>query len=235
VDYSVSNGFAGEHYILNSYILQTGSTWRGPIGKCVLNVDWTGVKTFSRPSLSVREFFERKIVRSPMRWKFDYRRATCTLLNIEPNYNLDLGMIDRFWGFAINGDQIPAWIGISDADDRLRGPRTDIEVPSWMVAKFFGKWKSQEGSPVSSGLLPDFKLIDRKKFRANGNVYKLKRPAKGPMPPASQDQDVIDAEPTYVRLRDVVQALHGTYRYNSNTEVVELRVPRRSGPRPGKH
>jgi hypothetical protein len=59
VDYNAENGFAGGGYVLNSYILRTGSTWRGPIGECEINVDWSRVKKFSRPSLTFNEYFER--------------------------------------------------------------------------------------------------------------------------------------------------------------------------------
>ncbi len=224
VDYSAANGFAGSGYVLNSYILRTGSTWRGPIGKCSINVDWTKIKKFSRPALTFSKYFDRGPGPHYRVWRFGHRRASCVLNNLEPDFDLNLGMIDRFWGFTLNGKPVPSWVGISDFDEPVKGPRSDIQIPFWMTRGFFGQGNSMENERGKGGELRNLRLIDRSTVEFNGRRHKLRRTATGPIPPFSE-QNSMGEDPTYIHLRDIVKACRGTYRYDPFTELVHITIP----------
>ena len=81
---------AGNGWVFNMYMLQTGSTWLGRIENCKITVDWSGLADFSRPTL---EFVGKGEVPYPQ-WKWlTLRRRSVELRNIKPHFDLDLTMV----------------------------------------------------------------------------------------------------------------------------------------------
>lgn len=212
VEYFARHGFAGNGWIFDSYILETGSTWKGPIGSGKVSVDWSKMGNYSKPRLEAGH--GAHLVET------DGRHATLTFSNLKPKFNLMLTMVTGFFNFRMNGKTVPNGRGLPDQNDGplLSGPHDDLVIPVANLGNFFAlrldggneDWQSPEALAFGGSL--EFLPPNRVKLR-NGKVKTLARPI------TTKD----DAK--FVHLKDLVVALGGTYRYNKRYDRVDLTLP----------
>jgi hypothetical protein len=219
VDYVAEHGAAGNGWMFDSYVLETGATWKGRIGECRLTVDWSAMKNRSKPMLTL----PRDKAFHPATWTWlTPHKATVTLRNIEPDFDLDLTTIRGFWNFTFNGRPMAQNLGLPDNDDirLLRGAHADLVMAVDQLGSFFGtadgtvhEWKN----PIVKSFGGTLKLLDRRRVRlGNGKSVTLARPATGALPTDNS------AGYTYVYLKDLIRALGGTYTYVPGRDRVDI-------------
>ncbi|MBN9500534.1 MAG: hypothetical protein J0H02_01965 [Armatimonadetes bacterium] len=229
VEYEADNGFAGNGWVLNSYILTSGATWRGKIGQCRIDVDWRELNDLSKPAMDFVST-EGKAVPAA-NWRFPgYRRATITLYNIEPTYDLDLSMISGFWNFTLNGRKRPQNLGATTTDSgvALEGKPKDIQIAVENLGQFFGEYTDQchdMASPEAAKFGRELSLDgERILVTGKGKRLRLCRPAI--------EKTYRNGEShTFVYLRDVIQALGGKWRFIGPEERIVITMPRSKAKR----
>ncbi|MEX2242779.1 MAG: hypothetical protein WD716_02920 [Fimbriimonadaceae bacterium] len=124
--------------------------------------------------------------------------------NVEPDFSLNLEMTSGFWKVEVNGLLVPP-----DAVSYLpHGAPSDLEISLSDVQRVL--CREQELSITNDAVFRD------------GIRVPLKRPVrKVPLWPKGGGKPTHD----YVYLRDVVEALGGTYRYDPKFDKVYITVP----------
>lgn len=200
VDYEATHGDRGD-FVSDYYILQTGAFWKGTIGKAVITVDSSAMKGFTPVT-----FFK---VPRPV-WSGENlayksvasRVARFEFTNLKPNFDLAMHWAKAFWSFNVNG----RWTkGYPSAQDYLfttpdgRNPEIDIDY----LAKLLTFEESDE--PTSSFLVGKHTIrVEGKKLLIDGRRIKT--------------------EQGFVRVRDVVKALKGDYRYDAKTDRAYIKI-----------
>ena len=166
---------------------------------------WSGSKGEPVPTSVIGEF-ARKIV-----WR-----------NVEPDFSLNLEMTSGFWKVEVNGLLLPPYALFV----MPQGDRKDLMVLYDDLPGVFGlptkgftrfgdlwtrdgsriRWKEREITATASAVT------------IGGRRVPFKR---GPQP----DPRFENEPPTYVYLRDVVEALGGSYRYDPDYDKVYITVP----------
>jgi hypothetical protein len=223
--YSADHGYAGSGWAFDTYVFQTGATWRGTIGHIATTVDWSKMRTRSRPWLTLTEPTESA------RWTYPTAySAHLEVRNVEPKFDLDLTTIDGFWNFRLNGRRIEQNLGLPiDGIGRVvTGPPNDLRVAADGLGRIFGRYleegsgNTEWASPVSKRFGRKLTLVGKQTLvTGDGRRLRLVRPATGELGRAlGKDQDA------YVRLKDVFRALGGRYVYVPGQERVDLWLPR---------
>jgi hypothetical protein len=207
-----------------TYILKTGGTWRGTIGECRITVDWTKMNRGSRPEFELRDGQGREVEWKPI----GFRRRQAVLRDFSPKEDLWLSMVEGFWSFSIDGNRVSnkdfgdAYVVLGEPSDPLirvtrlgsffgrrieMSPREEWQHPS--VARFGGPFKIVKGI-----------LIQGMRMR--------------PLPRGQVVRQIHihgEHDLEYVYLKDVVEALGGTFRYHPSAERVDITFPpaRREG------
>lgn len=222
VEYKAAHGFAGSGWAIDRYVLKTGATWRGRIETCRIDVDWRKATKFSQPLLD----FGAKLRTT---WnRNEPRQATITLKNLEPYFDLDLTMVEGFCNFTMNGRVMPQNVVLSDrVGGTMRGDPRDIQISVYELPDFFGsnpdtglidEWSGGEAAAFGRSL----EFTDKRTLETGkGKRIRLKRPVQGFLPDDPEDR------PGYVYLKDLVEALGGTYRYNAKLDQINLTLPRK--------
>lgn len=222
VEYAATHGFAGSAWAVDVYALKTGATWRGSIGSCRIDVDWSKATQLSAPVLDFGPKVKKPWTRTSP------KSATITLTNIEPDFDLDLTMIQGFWNFTMNGRLLPQNLGLPDhvTGSTVKGDPKDILLSIHRMGYFFGDdidgdsrdWVSPEAKAFGSSL--EFK--DKRTLQTGtGKRIKLRRPVQGSLP---DDQK---GKAGYVYLKDLIEALGGTYKYNAKLDQINLTLPKK--------
>jgi hypothetical protein len=221
VDYVATQGFAGNGWVFNTYVLETGATWAGRIESCRLTVDWSKLWQYSRPTLDLMGK-----VAPHAEWKsLGLRRRTVELRHIKPHFNLDLTMVTGFFNFHANGRSLDLGHGLPDDNGGplLSGSLSDLLIPVDNLDHFFygsSRWDRlvhvRKGKPLRGWVAVDGGRLLR---FANHRELRLSRGVQS----CTYEHQPYKA----VYLRDVVQALGGHYRAVPLDERVDLRLPGR--------
>jgi hypothetical protein len=224
VDYVVKRGFAGINWAFDSYVLHTGATWAGPIEHCTITVDWSKVKTMGKPDLEFRKEDETLV---PSEWTYTAPRvATTTLLNIEPDYDLSLTSVGGFWHVTLNGKTLDSGHGAYEDGGMFSGNWPDPQMFASGFEDFFADVYSYErgfiSGPVANAFGNALTLEGKTKLRDGfGKTHTLKRAAT----PSKRFLDDFE-----VYLKDVVEALGGSYTWVAEWERIDITMPTREKP-----
>ncbi len=223
VDYVTNHGYAGTGWRMNEYILHTGATWAGRIGHCSASVDWSATKEISKPALRFVTL-EGKAVEHA--WTMlSARKATTTLTNIEPDYDLDLTSIESFWNATLNGKPLPLHRGHAGSEGPvLSGSSNDPLIYTFGLQSFFDEGKGRDRNyfdgPVANAFGNVIKANDSRHVSdGQGRKYRLRR-------------EFVDWHEQEERafLKDIVEALGGTFQWNAEWERIDITLPTRAKP-----
>jgi hypothetical protein len=223
--YSAHHGYAGSGWAFDTYVFRTGATWRGTIGRIATTVDWSKMRTRSRPMLTLTA------PTRGARWTYPTAHsAHLEVRNVEPKFDLDLTTIDGFWNFRLNGRRLEQNLGLEKS---ISGPPQDLRVSAESFGYLFGRYLENKGgntewaSPVSRRFGKRLELVGRQTLvTGDGRRLRLKHPATDEL-----GKPLGKGEEPYVRLRDVFRALGGSYAYVPRMERVDLWLGRRSSKR----
>lgn len=203
----------------DTYVFKTGATWRGTIGRIEAIVDWGGSKRMSRPSL-------RLTGPAPgARWTtLGPHAARLVLSDVKPRFDLDLGSVEGFWAFRLNGRWLRPTTAMDDSGPVIEGRPNDIRIAVDGLGTLFDERYRPGGTDVRDTIwhAPEarrfggrLRLLGRRTLSTgNGRRLRLAHPAT-----------LIEGR-AYVRLRDVFRALGGRYRYRPDEGIVDLTLAR---------
>lgn len=224
VDYTTGHGHAGSGYQVNGYILETGATWAGKIGTITLTVDWTNTKRISRPALTFSKNDGEDV---PRDWtRVSKRRYATEFQNVEPDFNLDLTSILGFWNVRLNGKDLSCGHGIvGSTGPLLAGTPPDVQMMAdegfdslfneghFNMDYFEGKVANAFGNFLT--------LRDPTTLRDGlGRKHRLRRPA------VESDSHGFPV----VYMKDLIEALGGTYKWDPEVERIDITLPTRDKP-----
>ena len=223
VDYTALNGFGGSGWVSNEYILRTGATWAGKIGHCTVTVDWTKTKAISKPSL---QFLKQDGKLVPSTWTYlSARKATCTLTDFEPDFDLSLTSIKSFWNVTINGEQLGPDRGIAGSSGPLlTGEPSDPFIYEFGLLDFFwesGNYRSDYVEGKVANAFGNFLDVTDASTVRDGLGRKLR---------LSRSVESFGEYESKLRLKDLVEALGGTFKWNGAMERVDITLPTRDKP-----
>lgn len=218
VEYETSHGLAGGGYVFDSYILESGATWAGNIQNITATVDWSKTRTIGRPDLGFAAPKGQSI--QPHEWVyFSPKRATVSISDVEPHFNLFFGTITGFWNVTINGVQVHSEYGyVGPEGPTLSGDPKDPLIRIEGVPQLFGRWTGFIDDGVDATQPKDgIKVTKNAIVLINGKKLVLKR---GVVDDSGSWSTLSNAY-----LRDVVEAMGGTYAWNHAEERIDIKVP----------
>ena len=203
-----------------SYILRTGATWRGPIEEAKVTVDWSRVKKRYPPIISEWHDEGRKL--SGPEWKFGEKRATRVYRNFVPDFDLHFEMNPSFRHVLLNGDSM------GEIYPRVHyiGDPSDLEIAVASIPRFFQDLEALQPkdwtNPVTRffGGRIDFPNANSMLLGGRRTVQ-LKRPTFVGKGPKYWSENGVEM----VYLRDVIEGVGGSYRYDARSGRVDLRIP----------
>lgn len=220
-DTGLSGNTSGQYAL--TYILKTAKSWRMPIEKFTITVDWTGLRGLSKPELH--------IVNADVKWVIrGNRRRTATIKNFTPKGDVALTLREGFWNFRVNGRKIP----LPTTDHRygaVVGSRTDPLFRIEDIGVLFGTRGSYSefgvnwfdwGAPLADAIGGPFAVANNKLTWQDGRTLRLAR--------GTRTRSVRYEEYRYVYLRDLVNALGGRMRYVASDERIDITIPTRKRP-----
>lgn len=223
VDYTTARGHAGSGFLFDQYILETGATWAGRIGTITITVDWARTSKVSRPSLTFYGEGGREV--AAVWTEIGRRRRTTELKDVEPDFNLSLTSILGFWNVNLNGSPLDPSFGIANSTGPiLSGDPSDPYFYEFGFADFFTPSGPLDFEYYTGEVANTFgnhlELIDKHTLRNGlGKNLKLKRPAV-----AYGDYEA------RIRLKDLIEALGGTFTWVEADERIDLTLPTRAKP-----
>jgi hypothetical protein len=221
VRYSANySGDTSGNYSLR-YVLRTGSTWRGSIGECRITVDWTRMKSLSKPEFHLFDSDAR-----PVEWEpIGFRQRRAVRRDFTPRDDLNLTLLEGFWSFAINGQRVEQG---SRGAGPLRGDGRDPLIDVKNIGRFFGRrvhsamnraFIDEWGHPVVEGFGGRFEV-------KNGHLVFDSMKSRPLRRGERRFKDERWGEGRLVYLRDVVEALGGRFTYNPQAERVDIHFPK---------
>lgn len=205
------------------YILESGATWKGPIGDCRLTVDWSRMRNRGEPQFSSTKNFDPlpPTARGEQWAKFRFH-------DLEPDFDLDVRWANCFWNFRVNGSR-PARLPLGmDAERLVQGPGTDPLIQLFALPNLLDAPKKSADDLEQAQIDADelFELANgqtlefpnQRTILIDGKRHRLRRPLKKANAPHSP-------ESRWVYVRDVVTALGGTYRYEKKLDRAVISLP----------
>lgn len=214
VDYSALNGDRGD-YVYNIYRLKTGATWKGPIGKGTIVVDWTGLTGIGEFVLDANDRVWTAI--GP-------RKARLTFRNEDPNWDLRMAWVNWPWNFTVDGTELPGSGATVDDYQPTKGSNADPWIQVGLVERLFDvegdylepededtRLSKGEKLPVfANGHFFWFEKKDKKHVMIDGERVLLSRPV---------DKD------GYVSVLSLARALGGKCRYDARKDRLSIDFP----------
>lgn len=228
VEYSTEHGSAG-FVLSDTYILKTGATWAGRIGTATITVDWAKMSSLSRPDLVFRRSDGTEYAAT---WTFvNNKRATTTLTNFEPDFNLDLSCVEGFWDVWINGRRMDSERAYpSYTSGSLFGDKRDPFIPLGGLGRLFMEWAVQNRM-VRNEFDTWVEILESV---PNSHSLRLKNASVLAVKRGVRDRDGSPAtelnKQQSVFLKDFVQAIGGTFKWNATKERIEITLPIPSKP-----
>lgn len=210
----------GRATIYAYYVLRTGATWKGKIGRCSISVDWKSLPSGDEPEFTMEDApisgDAKKIRprRSGEGWaKFVFR-------NFEPKQDLCMGFVNAFWNFRVNGkesDYLPTnsldvqLVKGTPSDPLIQFSGIPLLLGTENDINAFDKVLEHSSGPPSTLKLHGhtLELVIPKGLMVDGRLHELKRPMQG------------DDFP-FVYVGDLVQALGGTYTYHARSNFGDI-------------
>jgi hypothetical protein len=200
------------------YILKSGATWKGPIKRTTINVDWSKAET-KYPVAFIQKFGGGeypKLVPSED-WKINGETGTVTFRNFTPDFDISLGMYPGYWNISLNRELVryprnylTTW-----------GGPEDLLIPVDNVAELFADREgTQWANPLASKFGGSITFPDDEAMLLGGRRrVELPRPlvVKWGAHVNNPDFGV-----KMVRLRDLVEALGWTYTYVPSRGLIEI-------------
>jgi hypothetical protein len=209
---------------VDEYVLHTGATWAGKIGQCTVTVDWSSVNTMGMPSLA----FEREDSSEyPVAWSFTAPcKATATISDFEPDFDLSLNSVEHYWHVTLNGKRHDTWHGMAVHRPSFSGDHADPLVLTEGLYDFFTESYSNEREKASGPVANEFgnsiQVVSGTSIKTGlGKVTKLGR---GVLHAGSGDESVY--------LKDVVEALGGTFTWVPEWKRIDITMPTRKSQLP---
>lgn len=203
------------------YILKSGATWKSPIKRTTINVDWSKAET-KHPVAFIKKYgggeFPRLVPSEE--WKINGKTGTVTLRNFTPDFDFSLGMFPEFWNISLDGELVryprsylTTW-----------GDPSDLLIPVDTVAQLFGDREGTSwANPLTSKFGGSITFPDDHSMLLGGRRrVELPRPlvVKWGAHIYNPDYGV-----KMVRLRDLVAALGWKYTYLPISGMIEIKLP----------
>lgn len=197
--------------MLDRYILKSGATWAGNIGNISITVDWTAAKDSSPPDLIFRSE-ERGIVAADWTY-FTPTKATASMANVEPDFDLSLASLDSFWNVWVNGERLTAGYGIHGAGYAyLFDEPKDPSVPIVALNTLLYHWFDSQG-------LPRNKSYDFFAVTEHGITF-----FNGKTIPLADSSESLN-EHTIMKLTVLINALGGTMKWDDEHSRIVIELP----------
>jgi hypothetical protein len=217
VDYVVTRAEFGIGGFSDSYVLHTGATWAGRIGQCSVTVDWKSVTNPGKPEM---QFRRKDYSVHPSTWHYLAPRvATTVLTNIEPDFDLELTASEGFGHVTLNGLTLDPYRGTAIHDASFSGSPSDPMVLTRGLFDFFTDGYSDNRERIEGPIGDQFGnalSVTGARTLTTGQGRKL-----------TLRRDVLDfgeyGERVY--LRDVVEALGGTFKWVPEWERIDITMP----------
>lgn len=207
VDYWARNGDIGD-YVWNGYILTTGATWKGKIGRVQLDVDWSSFRGKSEPRFE----WEYGDLNHPAHlFPTGPRSGRIVISNLEPMGDLRMIWTNAFWNFNVNGNQIQGDGYGYQRNQIVWGADSDPVVDLAWVPAVFGPVDAEDEPKVGRMFKAGrhrIQVIDGAIVKIDSKRVRLRRP-----PPKHG-----------LYLRDLVQAIGGSFHYRKSEDRVYIRI-----------
>ena len=198
------------------YTFKTGLTWKGSIEELRITYDWSRVNKSSKPDVKLGSFNEKGYQPTVT----GQHSAKFVLKNIHPDFNFTAMSQTGFWNVELNG----VWISPEKLYNRTkRHPNdfsssksdSDLRITLDDVPNLFPELRYQTGNPKPIDLHEMMLLAypDAKLERVPVSDFLWNSP--GP-------------KVHFVYLRDLVEAIGGTYRYDPKYAKVYITTPKRN-------
>ena len=188
------------------YIFKTGATWQGNIEEIRVTYDSKDLYALSEPYFVQAGQTLSRVHQTPT------GKATGKLLwhDIEPDFNLMVNRCPGDWNVEINGVLIDPGLFFRQP----LGELGDVQVPVFELSYVFAS-----PQPYLHRESVTWALASRKID-----------PDKDSLRRGVQSVESYGSKIKYVYLRDIVEALGGTYRYDAKLEKVFITVPKEPAP-----
>jgi hypothetical protein len=201
VSYVQRNSFASYGTSSFKYILRTGASWHGKIEEVRVTYDKSRLRSTSEP------YFVRAGTRLEAAVPEPTGKSSGKIIwkDVDPDFNLLVNMCPGKWKVEINGVLIDPGLFYQPPQGKL----DDIQVPEHSLGDVFSY-----PQPYDYGVSKRWALA---RLDPSFVISKLRR--------GIQKVDVEGDEIEFVYLRDAVEALGGTYRYDPDYDKVYITVP----------
>lgn len=211
----------GRDYFDSYYILRSGATWKGDIGDCLIHVDWSqlkgqGTPIFRAADAPIMGDKSIKAARQGEDWaEFHFK-------HIKPKFDLKMDWMNSFWNFRVNGKPAEVLPIGQSGESLVHGSGADPTLDFEGLPDLLGTVKEAkkgvddfdiDNAPATDILLHGREMI----FTPSGRVKLDGRYLKIRQAPGSKEEN-------RVFVRDIVNALGGTYRYDSAADRADIRI-----------
>jgi hypothetical protein len=220
-EYWAKHGDIGD-YIVDDYVLQTGASWKGKIGRATITVDWSKLNNTSVPS------FEKAVAplygSVPIKTRtLAPRRVRMTFRNFEPDFDVEMTWAKAFWNYRLNGKPVGgspmppngrgAFVGGTSRDPTICAGYLELLLDH---AEATDEWHPKK-APVIRG--------KRLRFEGRRTLWIGRRKVRlaRPFVEVGGRRELADGK--YVYVRDLVKALGGRYLYNPAYDRASIRLP----------
>lgn len=216
----------GREFKNATYILRSGATWKGTIGRCDVTVDWRALGFRGRPEITRVDAPNSGPDARLRPARESWNSASFSFRNLEPKFDLSMTFMDSFWNFRVNGKGLKVLPIDEDGASGISTARNSFNDPQ------FNLW----GMLYLLGTKEDVTFIrhqiDQNQFYA-GSVFHIRgRPARFEFPRhlvfrgkgLRLERPMSDPDAPVMYVRDVVKALGGTYRYDARAQRADIRI-----------
>lgn len=213
VDYETLHGNRGD-YILDIYTLKTGATWKGPIGKAVVYIDWSALKGHTDPTIdTIRGRLYESVKPRMKKRSIGPRAVRLEFTNFEPTFDIQIGWTPTFGNFYRNGKAILTLPVTEDGLTIIDGSGNDPRIYVEYIQLLLTANTAQADNPdVFFRFRNRLIEVERGKLMVNGKSVKLRR---------GYEKD--GRLGNWIYVRDLVAALGGSYRYDSKLDRAHIR------------
>ena len=192
------------------YLFKTGVTWRGVVESLKITYSFESLKKLSRPEVALESEVETV---SPYQKKFKatgLKTGSYELHDVVPNFSWGADMITGFWSVFVNNLQVPLKLLYFPA----HGSGTDVRVTVRSLPTVLSVLSRFDRTGAFS-----LESLDEA-LEVIGVSPRIRRKTKMELFGVTWGDEL-----EYVYLKDVVEALGGTYRYDVKEDTVFITVP----------
>lgn len=216
----------GREFMDATYILRSGATWKGAIGRCDLTIDWRALGFRGSPEIT-RVHAPIAGPNAPL--KPMLKRSSSAMyrfMDLEPSFDINMAFMTSFWNFKVNGkamEELPIDENGTSGIESPPGDGSDPKCNLWGLLCLLGTRSDRKyvQAEVDQGAFNSTSV-----FKIHGRPVRLEFPsyvvAHGRR--RRLDRPMVDRDAPVMYVRDVVEALGGTYHYDARAKRADIRI-----------